>query len=165
MTTLQIVLQGPGPWGFRLVGGKDFEQPLAISRVRGARDVRGAEPSRAGEWRALKGTWGGRSPVGAVGDGGFLSPGRSWDLRARPGAPGARSAFRTSRARRPCPTPGSQASQDLRSIHLPRLQDSGGQFSFLRLESLAGVWTRFVNGRGAQCSRRSRSLGDSTPLF
>ncbi|XP_040082510.1 PDZ and LIM domain protein 1-like [Oryx dammah] len=33
MTTLQIVLQGPGPWDFRLVGGKDFEQPLAISRV------------------------------------------------------------------------------------------------------------------------------------
>ncbi|KAM6184805.1 PDZ and LIM domain protein 1 [Rhynchocyon petersi] len=32
-TTQQIVLQGPGPWGFRLVGGKDFEQPLAISRV------------------------------------------------------------------------------------------------------------------------------------
>ncbi|KAH0504552.1 Sorbin and SH3 domain-containing protein 1 [Microtus ochrogaster] len=33
MTTQQIVLQGSGPWGFRLVGGKDFEQPLAISRV------------------------------------------------------------------------------------------------------------------------------------
>ncbi|XP_062850857.1 PDZ and LIM domain protein 1 [Trichomycterus rosablanca] len=30
---LRIVLQGPGPWGFRLVGGKDFEQPLTISRV------------------------------------------------------------------------------------------------------------------------------------
>ncbi|XP_041645125.1 PDZ and LIM domain protein 1 [Cheilinus undulatus] len=30
---LRIVMQGPGPWGFRLVGGKDFEQPLAISRV------------------------------------------------------------------------------------------------------------------------------------
>uniref|UniRef100_A0A8B9DI17 PDZ and LIM domain 1 n=1 Tax=Anser cygnoides TaxID=8845 RepID=A0A8B9DI17_ANSCY len=24
---------GPGPWGFRLVGGRDFEQPLTISRV------------------------------------------------------------------------------------------------------------------------------------
>ncbi|XP_040342846.1 PDZ and LIM domain protein 1 [Herpailurus yagouaroundi] len=33
MTSQQIVLQGPGPWGFRLVGGKDFEQPLTISRV------------------------------------------------------------------------------------------------------------------------------------
>lgn len=44
MSTQQIVLQGPGPWGFRLVGGKDFEQPLAISRVR---NVRGARGSRA----------------------------------------------------------------------------------------------------------------------
>lgn len=41
MTTQQIVLQGPGPWGFRLVGGKDFEQPLAISRVRVSWDARG----------------------------------------------------------------------------------------------------------------------------
>ncbi|XP_006880273.1 PREDICTED: PDZ and LIM domain protein 1-like [Elephantulus edwardii] len=32
-TTQQIVLQGPGPWGFRLIGGKDFDQPLTISRV------------------------------------------------------------------------------------------------------------------------------------
>ncbi|TRY54876.1 hypothetical protein DNTS_010994 [Danionella cerebrum] len=30
---LRVVLEGPGPWGFRLVGGKDFEQPLTISRV------------------------------------------------------------------------------------------------------------------------------------
>lgn len=30
---LQVVMQGGGPWGFRLVGGKDFEQPLTISRV------------------------------------------------------------------------------------------------------------------------------------
>ncbi|KAI7805323.1 PDZ and LIM domain protein 1 [Triplophysa rosa] len=30
---LRVVLQGPGPWGFRLVGGKDFDQPLTISRV------------------------------------------------------------------------------------------------------------------------------------
>ncbi|XP_042314556.1 PDZ and LIM domain protein 1 isoform X2 [Sceloporus undulatus] len=29
----RVVLQGPGPWGFRLVGGKDFDQPLTISRV------------------------------------------------------------------------------------------------------------------------------------
>lgn len=33
MPPLRVVMQGPGPWGFRLVGGKDFEQPLAISRV------------------------------------------------------------------------------------------------------------------------------------
>ncbi|XP_077207200.1 PDZ and LIM domain protein 1 [Paroedura picta] len=29
----RVALQGPGPWGFRLVGGRDFEQPLTISRV------------------------------------------------------------------------------------------------------------------------------------
>ncbi|NXX84517.1 PDLI1 protein, partial [Urocolius indicus] len=33
MGTLRIALTGPGPWGFRLVGGRDFEQPLTISRV------------------------------------------------------------------------------------------------------------------------------------
>ncbi|XP_048865023.1 PDZ and LIM domain protein 1 [Brienomyrus brachyistius] len=30
---LRVAMKGPGPWGFRLVGGKDFEQPLTISRV------------------------------------------------------------------------------------------------------------------------------------
>ncbi|XP_003225462.2 PDZ and LIM domain protein 1 [Anolis carolinensis] len=30
---LRVAIQGPGPWGFRLVGGKDFDQPLTISRV------------------------------------------------------------------------------------------------------------------------------------
>ncbi|KAM3863202.1 PDZ and LIM domain protein 1 [Diretmus argenteus] len=30
---VRVVIEGPGPWGFRLVGGKDFEQPLTISRV------------------------------------------------------------------------------------------------------------------------------------
>ncbi|KAM9133533.1 PDZ and LIM domain protein 1 isoform 2-T2 [Pangshura tecta] len=33
MSSHRVALQGPGPWGFRLVGGKDFEQPLTISRV------------------------------------------------------------------------------------------------------------------------------------
>ncbi|XP_074855707.1 PDZ and LIM domain protein 1 isoform X3 [Carettochelys insculpta] len=33
MSSHRVVLPGPGPWGFRLVGGRDFEQPLAISRV------------------------------------------------------------------------------------------------------------------------------------
>ncbi|CAI9547712.1 unnamed protein product [Staurois parvus] len=33
MTTKRIVVAGPAPWGFRLVGGKDFDQPLTISRV------------------------------------------------------------------------------------------------------------------------------------
>uniref|UniRef100_A0A9J8A4W4 PDZ and LIM domain protein 3 n=2 Tax=Cyprinus carpio TaxID=7962 RepID=A0A9J8A4W4_CYPCA len=28
-----VVLDGPAPWGFRLSGGKDFNQPLTISRV------------------------------------------------------------------------------------------------------------------------------------
>lgn len=28
-----VVLRGPSPWGFRLVGGKDFSAPLTISRV------------------------------------------------------------------------------------------------------------------------------------
>jgi len=30
---LKVVLHGPAPWGFRLAGGKDFSQPLTISRV------------------------------------------------------------------------------------------------------------------------------------
>ncbi|XP_066478722.1 PDZ and LIM domain protein 1 isoform X2 [Tiliqua scincoides] len=32
-STHRITIQGPGPWGFRLVGGTDFDQPLTISRV------------------------------------------------------------------------------------------------------------------------------------
>ncbi|KAJ7997179.1 hypothetical protein DPEC_G00226270 [Dallia pectoralis] len=28
-----VTLQGPSPWGFRLVGGRDFSTPLTISRV------------------------------------------------------------------------------------------------------------------------------------
>nr|XP_005157293.1 PDZ and LIM domain protein 3 isoform X2 [Danio rerio] len=28
-----VVLDGPAPWGFRLSGGKDFNQPLTITRV------------------------------------------------------------------------------------------------------------------------------------
>lgn len=28
-----VSLSGPGPWGFRLQGGKDFNMPLTISRV------------------------------------------------------------------------------------------------------------------------------------
>lgn len=30
---LKVVLEGPAPWGFRLTGGKDFNQPLIISRI------------------------------------------------------------------------------------------------------------------------------------
>ncbi|KAJ4923953.1 hypothetical protein JOQ06_028208 [Pogonophryne albipinna] len=29
---LNVVLDGPAPWGFRLTGGKDFNQPLTIAR-------------------------------------------------------------------------------------------------------------------------------------
>ncbi|KAG9335990.1 hypothetical protein JZ751_003389, partial [Albula glossodonta] len=32
--TQTVVLDGPAPWGFRLSGGKDFNQPLTISRNR-----------------------------------------------------------------------------------------------------------------------------------
>ena len=28
-----VTLEGPSPWGFRLVGGRDFSTPLTISRV------------------------------------------------------------------------------------------------------------------------------------
>ncbi|KAJ8000887.1 hypothetical protein DPEC_G00185060 [Dallia pectoralis] len=30
---LDVVLNGPPPWGFRLIGGRDFNQPLTIARV------------------------------------------------------------------------------------------------------------------------------------
>lgn len=28
-----VTLKGPSPWGFRLMGGRDFSTPLTISRV------------------------------------------------------------------------------------------------------------------------------------
>lgn len=51
-----VVLRGPSPWGFRLVGGKDFSAPLTISRVSwerpqvmgGGRVVPGALPGPGG---------------------------------------------------------------------------------------------------------------------
>lgn len=36
-----VTLTGPGPWGFRLQGGKDFNMPLTISRV----SVHGPQPT------------------------------------------------------------------------------------------------------------------------
>uniref|UniRef100_A0A665UAF4 LIM domain binding 3a n=1 Tax=Echeneis naucrates TaxID=173247 RepID=A0A665UAF4_ECHNA len=33
MSTYSVSLPGPGPWGFRLQGGKDFNMPLTISRI------------------------------------------------------------------------------------------------------------------------------------
>ncbi|KAM9365176.1 LIM domain-binding protein 3-like [Pholidichthys leucotaenia] len=33
MSTYTVTLPGPGPWGFRLQGGKDFNMPLTISKI------------------------------------------------------------------------------------------------------------------------------------
>uniref|UniRef100_A0A3P8SPF9 PDZ domain-containing protein n=1 Tax=Amphiprion percula TaxID=161767 RepID=A0A3P8SPF9_AMPPE len=33
MSAYTVSLPGPGPWGFRLQGGKDFNMPLTISRI------------------------------------------------------------------------------------------------------------------------------------
>lgn len=33
MSAFTVSLAGPGPWGFRMQGGKDFNMPLTISRV------------------------------------------------------------------------------------------------------------------------------------
>ncbi|XP_069033260.1 LIM domain-binding protein 3-like isoform X1 [Embiotoca jacksoni] len=33
MSSYSVSLAGPGPWGFRLQGGKDFNMPLTISRI------------------------------------------------------------------------------------------------------------------------------------
>lgn len=33
MSAYTVSLAGPGPWGFRMQGGKDFNTPLSISRV------------------------------------------------------------------------------------------------------------------------------------
>lgn len=44
-----VVLRGPSPWGFRLVGGKDFSAPLTISRVSPERGA-AAGDGRWGGW-------------------------------------------------------------------------------------------------------------------
>uniref|UniRef100_A0A3B3VGU6 PDZ domain-containing protein n=1 Tax=Poecilia latipinna TaxID=48699 RepID=A0A3B3VGU6_9TELE len=33
MSCYTVTLAGPGPWGFRLQGGKDFNMPLTVSRI------------------------------------------------------------------------------------------------------------------------------------
>uniref|UniRef100_UPI00398EEC32 PDZ and LIM domain protein 1 isoform X3 n=1 Tax=Pristiophorus japonicus TaxID=55135 RepID=UPI00398EEC32 len=43
MSQFRITLHGPAPWGFRLVGGKDFEQPLTISRITPGSKAEGAK--------------------------------------------------------------------------------------------------------------------------
>lgn len=42
-----VVLAGPAPWGFRLSGGIDFNQPLVITRV-GVNPAWAANLGRAG---------------------------------------------------------------------------------------------------------------------
>lgn len=55
-----VVLPGPAPWGFRLSGGIDFNQPLIITRV-------GVLPSSAAS-RGPRGAEGGHGdPVRGVG--------------------------------------------------------------------------------------------------
>lgn len=49
-----VVLPGPAPWGFRLSGGIDFNQPLIITRV-------GVFRSFAASW----GLWSAAGPPGA----------------------------------------------------------------------------------------------------
>lgn len=44
-----VTLTGPGPWGFRLQGGKDFNMPLTISRVSVLRPKPGAWGRAAGK--------------------------------------------------------------------------------------------------------------------
>lgn len=69
MGTHRIVLPGPGPWGFRLVGGRDFEQPLTISRV-----------GRGGPGRAGRGGGAGAGAGGRLGlAGGWWSGGSAGD--------------------------------------------------------------------------------------
>ena len=43
-----VVLPGPAPWGFRLSGGIDFNQPLIITRV----GVFRSSAASRGLWRA-----------------------------------------------------------------------------------------------------------------
>lgn len=61
-----VVLPGPAPWGFRLSGGIDFNQPLVITRV----CVFHPSAASRGLWRAA-GPWGRRErasePLGCAG--------------------------------------------------------------------------------------------------
>lgn len=71
-----VVLPGPAPWGFRLSGGIDFNQPLIITRV-------GVFRSLAAGW----GLWRAAGPRSL----------REWPRSA--GAPGASSAPRSQAER------------------------------------------------------------------
>lgn len=147
MTTQQIVLQGPGPWGFRLVGGKDFEQPLAISRVRAAWDAWGAGRSGAGERRGPEETWGGWAPRAlsetAV-SGAGVRAGTAGRIQVRQ-EQRVLSAFRAPRARSPFPDGalGSKPGGSRSRTYGVRGKEVGNFRSFAR-EARPGVWTRFV---------------------
>lgn len=174
MTTQQIVLQGPGPWGFRLVGGKDFEQPLAISRVRepGARRERGAPRLGSGvAWRGSGESGAPRalSETAASGTGCGAGTARRIQVRQERRA---RSALRAPRARRPPrpPPPLPRRCAHGRAGRRPgghyRVREKEwGSFRSFAPEARLGVWTRFVKRRGYEGPRRSRTLGDSTFRF
>lgn len=49
-----VVLPGPAPWGFRLSGGIDFNQPLIITRVGVFRSF---AVSRGLSWSPWRGEW------------------------------------------------------------------------------------------------------------
>lgn len=59
-----VVLRGPSPWGFRLVGGKDFSAPLTISRVSSEGEGSGAE---RGPPQVMGGVAGGTRAAGCTG--------------------------------------------------------------------------------------------------
>lgn len=168
MTTQQITLQGPGPWGFRLVGGKDFEQPLAISRVRepGARGERGAPRLGSGvAWRAGGEAGAPRALSETAASGTASGAGTAGRIQVRQQRP-ARRALRAPparRPRRPVPTLRSRASRAAPGYRVPE-KEWGSCRSFAP-EARLGVRTRFVKRRGYKGPRRSRMLGDSTFRF
>ena len=84
-----VVLPGPAPWGFRLSGGIDFNQPLVITRVCAF------HPSAAsrGLWRAAGPLGGGERPVSHWG-----VLGGSW-LRVHRSRDGSISANKVQRMR------------------------------------------------------------------
>lgn len=53
MSCYTVTLPGPGPWGFRLQGGKDFNMPLTVSRVSMGSDPPGFDPAEGCQyfWR------------------------------------------------------------------------------------------------------------------
>lgn len=66
MSAYTVSLAGPGPWGFRMQGGKDFNTPLTISRVGNLHEIR-SEISRklmmGPEGSSMEGPGGGASSL------------------------------------------------------------------------------------------------------